>query len=377
MLELDQRNRYFDELFNTPGLIWLGQNTNHFPLHPSVKQAMLECIEEEEFHAYAPPAGFEALRQLILADAGLPDATALVTDGAIEGLYHACRTLCRPGDQFITTDPGWKWPIAFAKDSGATIIELPIYGAEYNYRLQPERLAAAVTDKTRLIYLVDPNNPLGICYTAAEIEAFAQIARDAGAYLIHDCTYWHFADGHTLAANFYPEKTLTTYSFSKWLGIAGLRVGAILGDGAVIEALAEAPPNNLGSNVLSQRAAIAGLKVKKKWFPDVQRRQRANQARIKEAISTIPGLAMPVYPSHGNFVVVDVADAGLRPEALCDAFRDQGIMIRQAAYHTERFRDKFVKISTTVPEEWIERLCALFPDAVEVARGLNRDGSLY
>ena len=52
-------------------------------------------------------------------------------------------------------------------------------------------------------------------------------------------------------------------------------------------------------------------------------------------------------------------------------------MIRQAAYHTERFRDKFVKISTTVPEDWIERLCALFPEAVEVARGLNRDGSLY
>jgi aspartate/methionine/tyrosine aminotransferase len=377
MLELDRRNSYFDELFNTPDLIWLGQNTNHFALPPAVKQAMLDCIETEEFHAYAPPAGIEALRELILADAGLAHATALVTDGAIEGLYHACRTLARPGDQFITTDPGWKWPIAFAKDAGATVVEIPIYGAEYDYRLQPERLAAAVTEKTRLIYLVDPNNPLGICYTAGEIEAFAGIAREAGAYLIHDCTYWHFADGHTLAANYYPEKTLTTYSFSKWLGIAGLRVGAIIGDGAVVEALAEAPPNNLGSNVLSQRAAIAGLKVKKEWFPDVQRRQRANQARIKEAISAIPGLAMPVYPSNGNFVVVDVADAGLRPEALCDAFRDEGIMIRQAAYHTERFRDKFVKISTTVPEDWIERLCALFPEAVEVARGLNRDGSLY
>lgn len=377
MLKLDERNRYFDTLFNTPGLMWLGQNTNHFPLPEAVTQAMLDCIAAEEFHAYAPPAGLQELRELILADLGLPEATVLVTDGAIEGLYHACRTLCSPGDEFVTTDPGWKWPIAFAKASGAKAIEIPIYAPENGYRLTAAQLAAAMSDRTRLIYLVDPNNPLGICYSAAEVAEFAGIARKAGAYLIHDCTYRHFADGHTLAARIYPERTLTTYSFSKWLGIAGLRVGALIGDGAVIEMLAEAPPNNLGCNVLSQRAAIAGLKAKDAWFPEVQRRQRDNQARIAKAARAIPGLAVPIHPSHGNFMIVEVHAAGIAPDNLVEVLRREGVMIRQAGYHTQRFADRFVKISTTVPEAWVDRLCDLLPEAVERARGMNREASLY
>src|SRR6185437_5839509 len=103
---------------------------------------------------------------------------------------------------------------------------------------------------------------LGTCIQEAEMVRIAAIARARGALLIHDCTYRHFAEGHTLAARFYPEGTLTTYSFSKWLGAAGLRIGAAIGAPALIERLAAAPPNNLGSNVVSQRAALAGLQAK-------------------------------------------------------------------------------------------------------------------
>ena len=60
------RNRYFDELSATPGLYWLGQNTNHIESHPAVREAMLRSIEAGEFNAYAPPLGFEALRSAIV-----------------------------------------------------------------------------------------------------------------------------------------------------------------------------------------------------------------------------------------------------------------------------------------------------------------------
>ena len=379
MRKFEARNRHFDDLVNTPGLMWLGQNTNHFDPHPSVIEAMLKSIREQEFHAYAPPAGLEELRRLILDDLGLSpeNAAVLVTDGAVEALYTACRDLCEPGVNLVTTDPGWKWPMAFAKASGATIVEIPIYIPENGYKLTVEQLEAAVNDQTRIIYLVDPNNPLGTCHTADELRAFTDIARRHDAYFLHDCTYRHFADGHSLAAKFYPEKTITVYSFSKWLGLAGLRLGAVVAHPDLIERLASAPPNNLGSNIVSQRAAIAGLRTRDQWFPSINARQRRNQAEIVKAASKVPGLKVVNYPSQANLLVMEVIDAGITPEALCQAYRDERIMIRQGVYHTATFGHRFVKISTTVPEAWADAFCRLLPAMVEKARSIEKTPALF
>ena len=379
MRNFEARNQHFDALVNEPDLMWLGQNTNHFKPHPSVVKAMLDSINAEEFHAYAPPAGLEELRSLILQDLGLKaeNASVLVTDGAVEALYTTCRDLCEPGVNFVTTDPGWKWPMAFAKSSGATPIEIPIYKPENGYKLTVAQLESAVNDKTRIIYLVDPNNPLGTCHTAQEIKAFTEIARRHKAYFLHDCTYRHFADGHSLAAHFYPERTITIYSFSKWLGLAGMRIGALVAHPDVVERLAGAPPNNLGSNIVSQRAAIAGLKIRDEWFPEINRRQRRNQAEIVRAALQVPGLKVVNYPSQANLIVMECIEAGITPEALCQAYRQEGIMIRQGSYHTAAFGHRFVKVSTTVPEEWADAFCRLLSAMVEKARVLKQVTNLY
>ncbi len=377
MRKFEVRNQHFDRLFNTPGLMWLGQNTNHFHSHPAVVDAMVNSIRAEEYHAYAPPVGLEELRHLVLQDLGLPEQSVLVTDGAVEALYNVCHTLSEPGVDFVTTDPGWKWPIEFARAAGARVVEIPIYKPENGYKLTVEQVASAVTDKTRLIYLVDPNNPLGVCYSATEIQAFTDIARDVGAYFLHDCTYFHFADEHTLAARFYPERAITIYSFSKWLGLAGMRVGAVVANPDLIERLAAAPPNNLGSNVVSQRAAIAGLKIKDEWFPDINRRQRRNQAAIMKAVANVPGMSLAVYPSQANFLVLECIEAGVKPEALCDAYRSANIMIRQGTYHTPTFGHRFVKVSTTVPEEWADAFCDQLPQMVDKARSIVEVPALF
>lgn len=379
MSSFAERNAHFDRLFATSGLFWLGQNTNHLPMHPAVRKALTEAIEAEEFHAYAPPGGFMALLDSIVGDLGLPHETtgALVTDGAVAALATVCRAYCEPRTNFVTTDPGWKWPMQFARQAGTEVREIPIYNRAAGYRLTPQQLSEVVDRDTRIVYLVDPNNPLGICYSREEIQAFCDIARSVNAHFLHDCTYRDFADEHTLAARFYPERAITIYSFSKWLGLAGLRIGAVVANRQIIEELAAYSTATLGASVLAQRAAQAGLVVKSEWMPAVQRTQRRNQAAIKQAVDKIPGLTVPIYPSHGNFVIVECAELGLRPEALAAVFAQRGIMIRQGSYHTPRFGSRFVKVSTTVPTEWVDAFCRQLPDAIEAARGLNEVPELY
>jgi histidinol-phosphate aminotransferase len=373
MTQFEARNAHFDQLFSNQHLCWLGQNTNHLPMHKTVREAILASIESEEFHAYAPPGGFESLRAAIVEDLGLPHETmrALVTDGAVAGLATVCRALCEPRTNFVTTDPGWKWPMQFARQAGAEVREIPIYDHATDYRLTAARLAERVDARTRIIYIVDPNNPLGVRYTRQETREFCEIARRVGAYILHDCTYRDFAEDHVLAAELYPERALTIYSFSKWLGLAGLRVGAIVAHCDVIERLAAYATATLGCSVIAQRAAEAGLRVKSEWMAEVQIVQRRNQAAVKQAVDAIPGLALPVYPSHGNFLVIECVKLGISPEALAAAFAQQNIMVRQGSYHTERFGSRFIKVSTTVPPEWIDAFCRSLPDAIAKARGMN------
>lgn len=365
------RNRYFDQLSATPGLMWLGQNTNHIPAHPAVEEAMIASIRKGEFNAYAPPLGFEALRAAIVDDLGTPGAEALVTEGGVAALAMVCRAYCRPGTTFVTTDPTWKWPCLFATQMGAQVIEIPIYDPAVNYRLTAEALKANVDERTAIIYLVDPNNPLGIRYTREEIEAFAAIARACGALLVHDCTYRDFADGHYPALLAAPEGALVSLSFSKWLGLAGLRIGALVGAPDLLDECAARATSVLGASVIAQRAAQAGLAVKGEWMQTVRSIDRANKETIRLAAEKIEGLSLPVYPSHGNFLVIETQAAGIRPEALVEACRRENMMIRQGTYHTARFGDRFVKVSTSVPPAWADRFAELLPALVAEARTLN------
>ncbi len=362
------RNRYFDALAATPGLMWMGQNTNHVPAHPTVQDALHAAVDGLEFNAYAPPLGFEALRAAIVQDLGLPQAEAVVTEGGVNALAMVVRARCRPGSRFVTTDPTWKWPCLFARQAGAEVVEIPIYDPACQYRLTPEALAREVDERTTIIYIVDPNNPLGIRYTAEEIAAFAAIAKASGALLVHDCTYRDFAETHVPALRVAPDNSVVSVSFSKWLGLAGLRIGALVMPASLLDEFAGRSSSVLGASVLAQRAAMAGLAVKDEWMRQVRQLDAGNKLLVKQAAEAL-GFRLPVWPSHGNFLVIEPGE--LRPEALVESARRRGIMIRQGSYHTARFGHRFIKVSTSVPAAWAVRLAELLPEITAEARKLN------
>lgn len=376
MADVRIRNRYFDDLFSTPDLAWMGQNTNHVPVHPAVAEAMIRSVEAGEFNAYAPPMGFEALRHAIVADLGVTSGEALVTEGGVNALAMICKARARPGTTLVTTDPTWKWPCLFAEQAGATVIQIPIYDPATSYKLTPEALRAAVDERCAIIYVVDPNNPLGIRYEREEIEAFAEIARSVGALMIHDCTYRDFADGHTPVLRVAPEGTVVSLSFSKWLGLAGMRIGALVAEPALVDEFSAASTSVLGASVIAQRAAMAGLSVKAEWMREVRRIDGANKAMIVRAAEEA-GLSVPVQPSHGNFLVIETVTTGATPEAIVEAARREGVMIRQGRYHTAAFGDRFIKVSTSVPTAWAERFCEGLPRYIETARTLNDVPALF
>lgn len=349
----------FERLLAREDVIWMGQNTTHLQPAPEVLAALEESTRRHEFQVYAPSAGFTELRQLIVDDLGLPGFDSWVLDGAVAGLNHLCMTLAPRISRLITSDPGWPWPGRFVTVAGVPVTTLPVY--EQPRALLSAAQIAEVIEPRSLIYLIDPLNPLGSSYSPDEIAAIVDVARDSESYLVHDATYRHFADAHTLAARLYPERTFTTYSFSKWLGLAGLRVGAIVATPELLGDVMAVPANPLGAGIQGQRAAIAGLRVRERWLETLRTTNRRNLDTIEQVVSE-SGFGQVVVPrAQGNFLAIDISGSKWKSEALCNQILDQtGIFIRPGTYQSPLFGQRFVKVSTSVPPEWVDQFCSVW-----------------
>lgn len=368
-----QSTQDFDALHKSEEMLWMGQNTNHLPTHPAVEEALLKGVKDQIYNLYAPPLGMEELREQVLRDVLGPnrsaDTSVLITDGAVEGLYLVCKRLTDARTTLVTSDPTWVWPLKFSQNEGAEVVRLQIYDEDKRYKLDRDELDAQLARNDRsIVYVVDPLNPLGSCYEADELADIAAVARKHDAFVVHDCTYRDFAFRHALIRDIYPEKTITTYSFSKWLGIAGLRTGAIIADEPLFSHLVEDQPNILGSNILGQMAAIAAFNVKDEWIDTVNRVQRRNQDEINRVLDGLAGLRPVVYPSNGNFLAIDCVESGLSANAIADELLARNIFVRTSDYHSDTLKDVFLKISTTVPEAWADTLCAQLPSAYDKCR---------
>ena len=174
--------------------------------------------------------GLPELRDHVLAQAGLTGictpADVLITAGAAEANFLSIMQLVQPGERIVIETPGWPQAEVLAKAKGAEIVKVARDEAD-GWRLPLDRLAAAVTPGTRMIFLTNPNNPTGDLMSAAEVAEVVAIADRVGAWLLIDEVYagleWAGPRAPSVAGQY--ERGITTGSVSKALGLQGLRTG--------------------------------------------------------------------------------------------------------------------------------------------------------
>ena len=307
-------NEFFDFVFNDKDMIWMGQNTNHLHDENQIMDSMMSSIKKRDYNKYPPPEGFPELKKLILEDLGLQNGfEILITAGGTESLYLCTNDILAPTDNTITCDPGYLIIDNFASRFGDHVKSIPIYNEACGYKLTPKLVRENMDDNTKLVSLVDPLNPLGTSYTKEELKDFADLANDNDIYLLHDITYRDFARNHQLMAKYAPEHTVTVYSFSKIYGMAGMRIGSVIGVPEIIKSIKTIVINDLGTNVVSQRGAIAAIKSKKEWLTRIKTITRSNQDIIKNAVDQVENAFLPVFPSDGNMLAIDIYDTGVSP----------------------------------------------------------------
>lgn len=360
-------NDFFESIFFDKEMIWMGQNTNH--LHDNtISDAMIKCILSKEYCKYPAPEGFSKLKELILEDLDLKELNVLLTAGATESLYLTMQALIEKEDNVIMSDPGYLIIGNFADRFANQVKYVPIYNKECDYKLTPKLVRENIDEKTKLIVLIDPLNPLGSSYTEEEIKELAEIAIENNIFLLHDVTYCDFAINHTLAAKYAPKNTITIYSFSKIFGLAGLRIGAVVADDSYIQLLKNCVVNDLGVNVVSQAGAIAGLKSKDKWMNHIKETTFNNQKLIKECVDEIDGVFLPVYPSSANMLAIDLSKAGINPKSVAEYLLDKKVFTREGEYTSKNFGQNYLRVSFSIPEEEVKIFCREFKEAIEFLR---------
>lgn len=233
--------------------------------------------------------GLPSLRQRVIDQAGLVGiCTAddvLITAGAAEANYLAFMQLVEAGDEIVTETPGWPQIEVLAKARQATV-KLVERDETEGWALPLDQLEQLVTEKTRLIFLTNPNNPTGKLLGVEELHQIAQIADKVGAWLIVDEVYagleW-VADRAPSIAGLY-ERGITTGSVSKALGLQGLRTGWLVcqDNNMVMDAIILRENSSEIMNVMGEAIAEIALR------PD-RLSQALNKAR-DDSIATLEHL---------------------------------------------------------------------------------------
>ena len=274
--------------------------------------AALRALTADDLATYPERAPGE---RLLAQHLGLDPAQVLLTNGTDEALHLVCETLLEPGDEVLISVPTFAMFEIYALATGAKVLRIP---ADAAFRFPVERVRAAITPRTRLILVANPNNPTGTAVANSDLIALAQAAPDAS--LLVDEAYFYFY-GQTMLRELERQPNLiVSRTFSKAYGMAGLRVGVLAAGAETIAMLrrVSSPYNVNGAALACLPAALADSGYVDNYVSQV----KAGRAQLEALLAE---LGIEYWPSHANFVL---ARFGAARVPLVEAMRARGILVR-------------------------------------------------
>lgn len=289
-----------------PGAKWVVDlSSNENPLGPS-PQAVAAIQQAVTTINRYPDAGGAALKAALAERLGLSPANVALSNGADEWILLLCLALLEPGDEAVMaqgTFVSYAWRTS---EVGAQAVRVPLKA--YTHDL--DAMTAAITKRTRLVFICNPNNPTGTIVDGHALEAFLGQVPERVAVVI-DEAYYEYAVGDPD----YPRSVeylragqpnlILLRSFSKVYGLAGLRIGYMLAHEALVDYVERArPPFNV--NRLAQVAALAALADEE----HVRRSVEANEAAKGFFYRELAALGLRHIPTHTNFIAFDAGRPG-------------------------------------------------------------------
>ncbi len=292
--------------------------SNENPLGPSPKAVEAAKKALADAHRY-PDGGTHLLREALAARTGVSMEEIFVGVGSSEIIDLAARVLLRAGLQGLTSHGSYA-PFSVAiRASGAELVLVP----QRNFSVDLKGIAKAITPKTGVVYLANPNNPTGTAFGAKEFVEFLASVPD-GVLVVLDEAYIHYApslDRRRSEEIFHSQKNLLILrTFSKVYGLAGMRIGFALGQPELLAAMNKlrTPFNTSG---VAQAAALAALDDRE----HVDRCIATNASERKRLSEGLGKLGLRPVASETNFVFMEV---GPEAKEICDELLHLGVIVR-------------------------------------------------
>jgi histidinol-phosphate aminotransferase len=295
----------------------LGANENGFGPSPAVKKVIAEAAFD--VWKYCDPENHD-LKQALARHHGVRPENIAVGEG-IDALFgYAVRMFVEPGVSVATSLGAYPTFNFHVAGYGGRLTTTPYV----RDREDPQSLLdLAGREKARLIFFANPDNPMGSWWPSAAVEELIRGIPD-GSVLILDEAYGEFAPADTLPAlDLDNPKVLRFRTFSKAYGLAGARVGYVIGEASLVKCF-DRVRNHFGVNRLAQAAALAAL-ADQPYLKEVI----AKVARAREHVAAIArGHGLRPLPSATNFVTIDCGRDGAFARRLLDALIARGIFVR-------------------------------------------------